>query len=60
MHGPDWDALDILSKAKLNALFSIHDWPQEPYETRGHLYDRLDAWRIASNAWDRLLKLKQD
>lgn len=60
----DWDALDILSKAKLAALDAIHD-RQVAFARHCHQGDRapeqslyfyLDIWRTVENAWDHVLK----
>lgn len=60
----DWDALDILSKAKLAALDAVHDRQNEfarhcymdgPAPERS-LYFYLDIWRTVENAWDHVLK----
>jgi hypothetical protein len=60
----DWDALDILSKAKLAALDAIHDrqaaFARHYYQggpaPEQSLYFYLDIWRTVENAWDRVLR----
>lgn len=54
----DWDALHILSTAKLSAMSEIVDRAYSHARGTGYdrsLYEALEAWRTAANAWDFIL-----